>query len=62
MHWREQTVEIGGKSFSCRYRVVKDMVEVTSGEVRTVEVLGVLRPEVVARDALRRALRRRGKL
>jgi hypothetical protein len=62
MQWREQTVEIGGRTFPCRFRVVKDMIEVTSGDLRTVEVLGVLRPEVVARDALRRALKRRGKV
>jgi hypothetical protein len=62
MQWREQTIEIGGRTYPCRFRVVKDMIEVTSGELRTVEVLGMLRPEVVARDALRRALKRRGEV
>lgn len=62
MQWREQTVEIGGQNYPCRFRVVKDMVEVTSGDLRTVEILGVLKPEAVARDALRRALKKRGKL
>jgi hypothetical protein len=62
MQWREQTIEIGGRTYPCRFRGVKDMIEVTSGELRTVEVLGMLRPEVVARDALRRALKRRGEV